>query len=154
MESARNWQPNSSTIPNWHLAMKVQMAPQEPVKHINPGYGWKIQPPTPPKIEEADLIKTLDWSGIFTVHHKLPPKYKDDNYFHQDWFLGICKQLISHHCPEWADEKPICAMSFAATMEFPIFAGDIEDMEEPTLSAFNTSEIPQRWYLFWHYCGL
>eukprot|EP00536_Pseudo-nitzschia_multiseries_P014263 jgi/Psemu1/38088/gm1.38088_g len=55
----------------WHLAIKAQSA-QELVKQIDPGYSWKIEvtrdptanpppsPPTPEKIEEADLLNTLD----------------------------------------------------------------------------------------------
>eukprot|EP00536_Pseudo-nitzschia_multiseries_P006364 jgi/Psemu1/15073/gm1.15073_g len=111
------------------------------------------------KIEEADLLNTLDWlvapvnhclgcyntkckirpwihcfynmskEGEFTAQHKLPPKYKDDNHFKQDWFMGIYMQLVMNiHCPEWVDNKPTCATNFAF-MEFPIFARDTEDME-------------------------
>eukprot|EP00536_Pseudo-nitzschia_multiseries_P014262 jgi/Psemu1/38087/gm1.38087_g len=66
--------------------------------------------------------------GEFTAQQKLPPKYKDDNHFKQDWFMGIYMQLMTNHCPEWANGKPTCAMNFVS-MEFPIFARDIEDME-------------------------
>eukprot|EP00536_Pseudo-nitzschia_multiseries_P009306 jgi/Psemu1/22854/gm1.22854_g len=79
------------------------------------------------KIEEADLLNTHDWlntkckfqpwihraynnmskEGEFTVQHKLPPKYKDDNHFKQDWFMmGIYTQLMTNHRPEWVDDKP------------------------------------------------
>eukprot|EP00536_Pseudo-nitzschia_multiseries_P008279 jgi/Psemu1/20123/gm1.20123_g len=58
-------------------------------------------PPTPEKIEEADLLNTLDW-----LVDPLSPKYKDDNHFKQDWFMGIYMQLMTNHCPEWVDNKP------------------------------------------------
>eukprot|EP00536_Pseudo-nitzschia_multiseries_P010990 jgi/Psemu1/27558/gm1.27558_g len=114
----------------WHSATKAQSA-QELVKRIDPGYGWKIEvvrdatansppsSPTPEKIEEADLLNTLDW---------LVAPYKDDNHFKQDWFMGIYMQLMTNHCPEWVDNVPTCATNFAS-MEFPIFARDTEDME-------------------------
>eukprot|EP00536_Pseudo-nitzschia_multiseries_P009688 jgi/Psemu1/24005/gm1.24005_g len=66
--------------------------------------------------------------GEFTAQHKLPPKYKDDNHFKQDWFMGIYMQRMMNHCPEWVADKPTCATNFAS-MEFPIFARDTEDME-------------------------
>eukprot|EP00536_Pseudo-nitzschia_multiseries_P017785 jgi/Psemu1/52549/gm1.52549_g len=118
----------------WHLATKTRSA-QELVKRIDPGYGWKIEvmrdpttnpppsPPTPEKIGEADLLNTLDWL-VAPLH----PKYKDDNHFKQDWFMGIYMQLMTNHCPEWVDNKPTCARNFAS-MKFPIFARDIEDTE-------------------------
>eukprot|EP00536_Pseudo-nitzschia_multiseries_P008882 jgi/Psemu1/21714/gm1.21714_g len=152
----------------WHLATKAQSA-QELVKRIDPGYRWKIEVvrdptanqapshPTPEKIEEADLLNTLDWlvapvhhclgcyntkckfrpwihraynmskEGEFTAQHKLPPKYKGDNHFKQNWFMGIYMQLMTNHCPQWVDNEPTCATNFAS-MEFPIFARDTEDM--------------------------
>eukprot|EP00536_Pseudo-nitzschia_multiseries_P007541 jgi/Psemu1/18167/gm1.18167_g len=79
------------------------------------------EPPTPPKLEEADLVKTLDWMiapvehclGCYTTKCKFRPWltrliYKDDNFFQQYWFLGMYKnQLMTRHCPEWADKEPI-----------------------------------------------
>eukprot|EP00536_Pseudo-nitzschia_multiseries_P001957 jgi/Psemu1/4601/gm1.4601_g len=115
--------------------------------------------PSPEKIEEADLLNTLDWlvdpvhhclgryntkckfrlwihrvynmskEGGFTAQHKLPPKYKNNNHFKQDCFMEIYMQLMTNHCPEWVDDKPTCATSFVS-MEFPIFARDTEDMEK------------------------
>eukprot|EP00536_Pseudo-nitzschia_multiseries_P010576 jgi/Psemu1/26385/gm1.26385_g len=82
----------------WHSATKARRA-QHLVKSVDPGYRWKIEvardptakppalPPTPDKIEEADLLNTLDWlvaPGEFKAQHKLPPTYKDDNHFKQD----------------------------------------------------------------------
>eukprot|EP00536_Pseudo-nitzschia_multiseries_P014907 jgi/Psemu1/40519/gm1.40519_g len=96
----------------WHSATKVQRA-QHRVKSINPGYGWKIEvvrdptakppalSPTPEKIGEADLLNTLDW---------------------------LVAPLMTNHCLQWVDDEPTCAMNFAS-MEFPIFARDTEDME-------------------------
>eukprot|EP00536_Pseudo-nitzschia_multiseries_P010511 jgi/Psemu1/26174/gm1.26174_g len=63
-----------------------------------------------------------------TAQHTLPPKYKDDNHFEQNWFMGIYMQLMTDHCPEWVDDVPTCATNFAS-MEFPMFARDTEDME-------------------------
>eukprot|EP00536_Pseudo-nitzschia_multiseries_P014969 jgi/Psemu1/40744/gm1.40744_g len=97
------------------------------------------------KIENADLLNTLDWlvaPGEFAAQHKLPPKYKDDNHFKQDWFMGIYMQLMTNHCPEWVDDKPTCATNFAS-MEFPIFARDTEDME--TSAAGPDIELAQSW---------
>eukprot|EP00536_Pseudo-nitzschia_multiseries_P014795 jgi/Psemu1/40168/gm1.40168_g len=131
----------------WYSAIKAQRV-QHLVKQIDP------EPPTPPKLEEADLMKTLDWmiapckfwpwihwaygmsmQGEFTACHKRPSKYKDnDNFFQQDWFLGMYNQFMTRHCPEWVDEEPTCARNFAAAMEFPIFAGDIKKVEESALS--------------------
>eukprot|EP00536_Pseudo-nitzschia_multiseries_P016989 jgi/Psemu1/48829/gm1.48829_g len=114
--------------------------------------------PTPEKIGEADLLNTLDWlvapvhhclgcyntkckfrlwihraynmskEGEFTAQHKLCLKYKGDNLFKQDWFMGIYMQLMINDCPEWVDGEPTCATNFAS-MELPIFARDIEGME-------------------------
>eukprot|EP00536_Pseudo-nitzschia_multiseries_P002437 jgi/Psemu1/5544/gm1.5544_g len=66
--------------------------------------------------------------GEFTAQHKLPPTYKDDNHFKQDWFMVIYMQLMINHCPEWVNNKPTCATNFAS-MEFPIFARGTEGME-------------------------
>eukprot|EP00536_Pseudo-nitzschia_multiseries_P006642 jgi/Psemu1/15798/gm1.15798_g len=132
----------------WHSATKARSA-QELVKQIDPGYE---------EIEKADLLNTLDWlvapvhhclgyyntkskfrpwihhaynmskEGEFTAQHTLPPKYKGDNHFNQDWCMGIYMQLVTNHCPEWVDDVPTCATNFAS-MAFPIFARDTEDME-------------------------
>eukprot|EP00536_Pseudo-nitzschia_multiseries_P007603 jgi/Psemu1/18325/gm1.18325_g len=61
---------------------------------MNPGSNSKSTPitPIPEKIEEADLLNTLDW-----LVAPLPPKYKDDNHFKQDWFMGIYMQLMANH---------------------------------------------------------
>eukprot|EP00536_Pseudo-nitzschia_multiseries_P004811 jgi/Psemu1/10931/gm1.10931_g len=72
----------------------------------------------------------------------LSPKYKDDNHFKQDWFMGIYMQLMTNYCPEWADGEPTCVMNFAS-MEFPIFARDTEDME--TSAASLDIQLAQSW---------
>eukprot|EP00536_Pseudo-nitzschia_multiseries_P011328 jgi/Psemu1/28554/gm1.28554_g len=121
------------------------------VKIIDPGYGWKIEvgrdstakppalPPTPEKIEKADLLNTFDWLAA-----PLPPKYKDDNHFKQDWFMGIYMYQLpmTNHCPEWVGDEPTCATNFAS-MEFPIFARDTEDMEAS--AAGPDIELAQTW---------
>eukprot|EP00536_Pseudo-nitzschia_multiseries_P004280 jgi/Psemu1/9630/gm1.9630_g len=119
----------------WHSATKAQRT-QHLVKRIDPGYE---------KIEEADLLNTLDWlvaPGEFAAQHKLPPKYKDDNHFKQDWFMGIYMQLMTNHCPEWVDNEPTCATNLAS-MEFPIFARDTKDMEAS--AAGPDIELAQSW---------
>eukprot|EP00536_Pseudo-nitzschia_multiseries_P002133 jgi/Psemu1/4954/gm1.4954_g len=116
----------------WHSVTKAQRA-----QHlVNPGYGWKIEvvrdptanppalPPIPEKIEEADLLNTLNW-----LVTPLPLKYKDNNHFKQDWFMVIYMHLMTNHCPKWIDNEPTCATNFAFMDEFPIFARDTEDTE-------------------------
>eukprot|EP00536_Pseudo-nitzschia_multiseries_P007389 jgi/Psemu1/17877/gm1.17877_g len=66
--------------------------------------------------------------GEFAAQHKLPPKYKDDNHFKQDWFMGIYMQLMPNHYPEWVGKEPTCATDFTS-MEFPILARDTENMK-------------------------
>eukprot|EP00536_Pseudo-nitzschia_multiseries_P013995 jgi/Psemu1/37178/gm1.37178_g len=137
----------------WHSATKVRSA-----QELGSDSKSTPIPFIPKKIEEADLLNTLGWlvapvhhclgcyntkckfrlwihraynmskEREFTAQHKLPPKYKDDNCFKQDWFMGIYMQLLTNHCPEWVDVEPTCAMNFDF-MGFPIVARDTEDME-------------------------
>eukprot|EP00536_Pseudo-nitzschia_multiseries_P016079 jgi/Psemu1/44841/gm1.44841_g len=138
--------------------------------------SWRASPPpmptTPEKIEEAYLLKKLDWMvpsihhclGCYdrkckfcpwvhqaynlskarenTAQHKLPSKDQNDNNFKQDWFMGIDNQLMIWHCLEWAEEEPTCARSFAS-MEYPLFARDIKDMEAST--ADPDIQLAQSW---------
>eukprot|EP00536_Pseudo-nitzschia_multiseries_P016084 jgi/Psemu1/44856/gm1.44856_g len=64
--------------------------------------------------------------GGFTAQHKLPPKYKNDNHFKQDWCVGIyTMQLMTNHCPEWV-EFPIFATRDTKHMEASAAGSDIQ----------------------------
>eukprot|EP00536_Pseudo-nitzschia_multiseries_P003187 jgi/Psemu1/7116/gm1.7116_g len=80
--------------------------------------------------------------GEFTAQHKLPPKYKDENHFKQNWFMGIYMQLMTNHCSKLVDLEPTCATNFVS-MEFPIFARDTEDMEASV--AGHDIQLAQSW---------
>eukprot|EP00536_Pseudo-nitzschia_multiseries_P004976 jgi/Psemu1/11412/gm1.11412_g len=115
----------------WHSATKAQRA-QHLVKK---------------KIEEVDLLNTLDWL-VAPVHHCLGCYNTNTRMTTTSvriGFMGIYMQLITNHCPEWVDNNPTCAANFAS-MEFPIFAGDTEDMEAsaagPDIQLAQSWEIP------------
>eukprot|EP00536_Pseudo-nitzschia_multiseries_P010109 jgi/Psemu1/25002/gm1.25002_g len=133
----------------WHSATKAQSAQEELVKRIDPGYGWKIEvvrdptenpppsPPTPVKIGEAHAT-TLSahfgrgFTGVTTCLKR---------------GIHITTQASSqlpmiNHCPEWVDNEPTCATNFAS-MEFPIFAKDTEDMEAS--AAGSDIQLAQSW---------
>eukprot|EP00536_Pseudo-nitzschia_multiseries_P006746 jgi/Psemu1/15980/gm1.15980_g len=125
----------------WHSATKAQSA-QELIEVMrDPTANPPPSTPTPEKIEEADpSIPLIGWSPQFIT---LPPKYKDDNHFKQDWFIGIYVQPMINHCPEWVDDKPTCATN-CASMEFPIFARNTEDMEESAVGP-DIIQLAQSW---------
>eukprot|EP00536_Pseudo-nitzschia_multiseries_P018120 jgi/Psemu1/54206/gm1.54206_g len=118
---------NCADILTKHWGHSVVYSLLKPIFHFCGNTGDLLQ-------DDGNIIST---GCSFTRKHgeasteeeiRLPPKYKDDNHFKQDWFMGIYMQLMTNHCPEWVDKEPTCATNFAS-MEIPIFSRDTEDME-------------------------